>query len=80
MLDGKVAVYFKVVRYTPNRIHGQNAEFINITYSLVTMDFKRLNYFEYFVLWSRFNLISSLNSLTIKRGVVALDSSEIEIT
>jgi hypothetical protein len=46
MLDGKVAFYCKVVRYTPNRIHGQNAEFVNITYSLVTMGFKGLNYFE----------------------------------
>jgi hypothetical protein len=53
MLDGKVAVYCKVVRYTPNRIHGQHAECLNITYiltvSLVTMGFEGLNYFEDFV-------------------------------
>jgi len=50
MLDGRATVYCKVVRYTPNRIHGQNAEFVNITYSLVTTGFKGLNYFEYLVL------------------------------
>jgi len=54
MLDAKVAFNCKVVRYTLNRIHGQNAEFVNITYiltvSLVNIGFKGLNYFEDFVI------------------------------
>jgi hypothetical protein len=53
ILEGTVAVYCKVVRYTPNRIHGQNAEFVKITYiltvSLVTMGFNGLTDFEDFV-------------------------------
>jgi len=30
MLDRKVAVYCKAVLFTPNRIHGQNVEFVNL--------------------------------------------------
>jgi hypothetical protein len=54
MLDGKVVVDCEVVRYTSNRIHAQNVEFVNITYFLtailVTIGFKRINYFEDFVI------------------------------
>jgi hypothetical protein len=61
MLDGKVAAYCESVRYTPNRIHGKHAEFVNTTYiltvSLVTIGFEVFNYFKDFFL-SRFHLIS----------------------